>query len=141
MYRFRISASLTYCKILTIAEIPLPNIKPRIKIVVMSLTFMASKRITINTRLAPIIPDNPIIILEDTKNGTEKLPKPSITIATPKLAPELIPSTYGPASGLRKIVCINKPLTDKAMPETIAVKTRGKRISLTIISILAFGVK
>ena len=36
-----------------------------------------------------------------------KIPEKPITIiATPKLAPALIPSTNGPASGLRKIVCI-----------------------------------
>ena len=33
------------------------------------------------------------------------LPESSTTQATPKLAPELIPRTDGPASGLRNTVC------------------------------------
>ena len=55
------------------------------------------------------------------------MPDNSTTNATPRLAPELIPSTEGPASGLRKIVCICKPLIDNPAPATSAVKACGKR--------------
>ena len=38
--------------------------------------------------------------------ATPKSGAPNSRRATPKLAPELIPSTKGPAKGLRKRVCI-----------------------------------
>ncbi len=50
---------------------------------------------------------------------------PNITIATPKLAPELIPRIYGPASGFLKIVCICTPEIDKPAPTKIAVIAFG----------------
>ena len=50
------------------------------------------------------------------------LPDSKTTKATPRLAPELIPKTEGPAKGLRKTVCICKPLTAKPAPATKAVK-------------------
>lgn len=46
-------------------------------------------------------------------------------MATPKPAPELTPKIYGSAKGFRKLVCISKPLTDKAIPTKIAVKALG----------------
>jgi hypothetical protein len=49
--------------------------------------------------------------------------------ATPKLAPELIPKTEGPAKGLRNIVWSERPETGSAIPTKIAAKTLGKRIS------------
>ena len=54
-------------------------------------------------------------------------PESSTTNATPRLAPELIPSTEGPANGLRKMVCICKPLIDNPAPATKAVKACGRR--------------
>lgn len=52
---------------------------------------------------------------------------PIISNATPKLAPELIPKTKGPAKGLRKRVCISKPLTDNPAPTKMAVMAFGTR--------------
>jgi hypothetical protein len=51
--------------------------------------------------------------------------KPRMTNATPRLAPELMPSTSGPAIGFRKSVCICNPLNDKAMPTVKAVTAFG----------------
>ena len=51
--------------------------------------------------------------------------KPKITNATPRLAPELIPRTSGPAIGFLNIVCICKPLKDKATPTVNAVIAFG----------------
>ena len=48
------------------------------------------------------------------------------------LAPELIPSTEGPASGFRKTVCICKPLIARPAPATKAVNTCGRRDFQTI---------
>ena len=45
---------------------------------------------------------------------------PNKSVATPKLAPELIPRTKGPANGFRKSVCINKPLMPSPEPTKIA---------------------
>lgn len=53
-------------------------------------------------------------------------------VATPRLAPELIPKTSGPAKGFRKIVCICKPLTPKATPANTAANALGKRKSRII---------
>ena len=52
---------------------------------------------------------------------------PKIKIATPKLAPELIPKTKGPANGFLKRVCINNPLIDNPEPTIIAVIALGNR--------------
>ena len=50
---------------------------------------------------------------------------PRITNATPRLAPELMPRTSGPAIGFRKSVCICNPLNDNAMPTVNAVNAFG----------------
>jgi len=54
-------------------------------------------------------------------------PLDKTAIATPRLAPELIPRTYGSAKGFRKRVCICNPLTDNAAPAITAVKAFGRR--------------
>ena len=48
-------------------------------------------------------------------------PKASMTKATPKLAPELIPRMDGPAKGLLKAVCNINPEPAKAAPHSRAV--------------------
>ena len=48
---------------------------------------------------------------------------PKITIATPKLAPELIPRTKGPANGFLNKVCIRSPDIPKPEP----ARTAGER--------------
>ena len=50
---------------------------------------------------------------------------PNINKATPKLAPELIPSTNGPANGFLNNVCINNPLIDNPEPTKTAVIAFG----------------
>ena len=54
-----------------------------------------------------------------------KTPEPKITKATPKLAPELIPKTKGPAKGFLKSVCMSKPEIPKPEPTKIAVMAFG----------------
>ena len=66
----------------------------------------------------------------------EKPPKidvPKINNATPKLAPEEIPKTKGPANGFLNSVCINKPLIDKPEPTNIAVMALGNLKFIMII--------
>jgi len=60
-------------------------------------------------------------------------PDSSTTQATPKLAPELMPSTEGPANGLRNTVCICKPLTESPAPATNAVRACGTRLFQMIL--------
>src|SRR6188768_2920127 len=50
---------------------------------------------------------------------------PRTTSATPRLAPELMPSTNGSASGLRNSVCISSPATASAAPASTAVAAGG----------------
>ena len=57
-----------------------------------------------------------------------------ISRAAPRLAPELIPKTKGPASGFLNKVCINKPLKDKLLPANMAVKAFGILYSQIIYS-------
>ena len=55
-----------------------------------------------------------------------------MTKATPRLAPESIPSTDGPASGLLNTVCNIRPETASAAPDSRATTAFGKRDSSTI---------
>lgn len=64
-------------------------------------------------------------------------PEPKISKATPKLDPEEIPSTKGPAKGFRNNVCISSPQIDKPEPTIIAVIAFGKRKFIIIVSQLA----
>ena len=59
------------------------------------------------------------------KKKPPKSDEPKINNATPKLAPEEIPKTKGPANGFLNKVCINKPATDKPEPTKIAVIAFG----------------
>lgn len=64
----------------------------------------------------------------ETAFAKKKPPKredPKIKKATPKLAPEEMPNTKGPANGFLNNVCINKPATDKPEPTSIAVIALG----------------
>ena len=59
-------------------------------------------------------------------------PITSITMATPMLAPPLMPKTEGPARGLRKAVCNSNPLDDNAAPANMAVNACGSLTEVTI---------
>ena len=58
--------------------------------------------------------NNPAVLME--------LPKTSMTSATPKLAPVLMPKIEGPARGLLNAVWSRRPDTDKAAPQSKAVE-------------------
>ncbi len=68
-----------------------------------------------------LIPDVKIC---PSKNGEAK-----VTSATANPAPGVTPIKNGPANGLRKRVCIIKPLMASAIPVTAAPITRGTRNS------------
>ncbi len=50
-------------------------------------------------------------------------PKAIMTIATPRLAPDVIPRIDGPASGLSNAVCSIRPETANPAPAKSAVRT------------------
>lgn len=59
-------------------------------------------------------------------------------MATPKLAPDEIPKTKGPASGFLNKVCINNPLTERPEPTKIAVIVLGSLYSKIMVFQLVF---
>ena len=63
----------------------------------------------------------------------------SMTKATPRLAPELMPKMEGSARGLLKVVCNISPDEANAIPQSKAVTACGRRDSQTIKLQLAFS--
>ena len=110
-----------YWRISTSAPTADPNIIPRIRITIMSLirrlTAMINNRMSADPiHAAPAVPTL-------ASNECPAMPSsgaPNRNNATPRLAPELIPSTKGPASGLRNNVCINRPLAASENPASTA---------------------
>ena len=97
----------------------LPNISPIIKRVALSVIFRDIKMITSRIDAEPIpAASNMLILLPIMAIGIIEPSK--IIRATPKLAPELIPRTNGPANGFLNRVCINRPLTASPAPTPIA---------------------
>ncbi len=99
------SSRLRYCKICTTALIPDENIMPRIRITIISFIREATAP-TMKSTAAEPIQAAPAIPKDDIVGDIPNKGAPSKNRATPRDAPELIPSTYGPASGFRKSVCI-----------------------------------
>ena len=108
-----------------------PIITPIINSVTFPFTFCDTYTISAITDKAPITAANesatspiyPSLLSATPPNA----PDSNTTKATPRLAPELIPSTEGPASGLRNTVCICKPLMESPAPATKAVRACGTR--------------
>lgn len=105
---------------------------PKMSNVVLSGSLRETARTINNTRSAPVMPPAAMTELKTSPDPAVLKPPASTTIATPKEAPEEMPMTDGPASGLRKSVCISSPLSASISPARIAVKARGRRVSITI---------
>ena len=111
----------------TIAVVSAPNIKPIIKIDKLFLILALKSKMINSTINAPIIAAISMLNLRLlSKLSLSRVcllnkPVPITNSATPKPAPELMPSTDGPAIGFRNSVCINNPTTDKPIPVRIAV--------------------
>ena len=120
----------------------LPNINPIIRILIVFRTLFAAIITAESTKKAPklaAIGNDQTEIVELNKNPKAELPK--IRIATPKLAPEEIPKTKGPANGFLNKVCINKPEIDKPEPTKIAVMAFGNlkfKMIVFQLSLVAF---
>ncbi len=119
----------------------LPNIKPIIRIAIVSLTLLETAKTANSTKKLPKLAA--ITTLHLDINAVAKSPpnnpEPKITRATPKLAPELMPNTKGPANGFRNKVCINSPEIPKPEPTRIAVIALGNLKSVTITSQVVFS--
>lgn len=105
----------------------LANISPIIKIAMVSLT-LTDTNITINnTRKLPKLAAITKLHFEVRAKAIEpeNNDAPIMAKATPKLAPELIPSTKGPANGFLKSVCINSPEIPNPDPTKIEVNAFG----------------
>lgn len=111
------------------APVKLPNIKPMIKMAMVFFTFWATTRtvskIIKDPRLPAITKLKGLLFSHKKPPPSRELPK--ISTATPKLAPELIPRTNGPAKGFLNKVCIRSPLTLSPEPTKIAVMAFGSR--------------
>ena len=107
----------------------LANISPMINMAMVSLTFIETNVTKSNTKKLPKLAARTILHLEVRARAIDPVKKvaPIMAKATPKLAPELIPKTNGPASGFLNRVCINKPETPSPEPTIIAVIAFGKR--------------
>ncbi len=102
---------------------------PMIKIAIVSRTFEDTNKTAKSTKKLPKLAAMTTAHFEmsnDAKTPPNS-PEPKITRATPKLAPELIPKTKGPANGFLNNVCINNPEIPNPEPTKIAVNAFGKR--------------
>ncbi len=103
------------------------------------LTLFAAIITADNTKKAPKLAaiGKEIVEIDADNKNPPKTELPKIKIATPKLAPEEIPNTKGPAKGFRNKVCINKPQIDKPEPTKIAVIALGNLKFKIIVSQLS----
>ena len=112
-----------------IDEVKDPNIRPIIRIDIVFLILLAVITTASNIKKAPKLEAIAKVQVERVidKKAPPKTLVPKINRATPKLAPDEIPNTKGPAKGFLNKVCINKPLIDKPEPTNMAVIALGKR--------------
>ena len=134
MYCCNFSALEKYESTLTIAAVILPNMSPIINSAMVSFTLAATTRTSANTRKLPRLDAMASVmsLKVEKVNAPENNEVPIIKSAAPKLAPELMPSTYGPAKGFLNKVCINNPLSESPPPTNIAVIAFGSLYSQMI---------
>lgn len=91
------------------------------------LTLLAAIITADNTKKAPKLDaiGKDQLETELVRKNPPKTDEPKINNATPKLAPEEIPKTKGPANGFLNKVCINNPEIDNPEPTKIAVIAFG----------------
>ena len=92
---------------------------------------------TIDPRKAPRSIDRNEEMLNE--RAESAAPPVSITSATPRLAPELIPKIEGPARGLLNTVCNISPLAASDAPQSMAVIACGNLDSQIIYVQLLFS--
>ena len=103
------------------------------------LTLLAAIITADNTKKAPKLADigKDQFETELVKKNPPNTEDPNIKIATPKLAPDEIPKTKGPAKGFLNNVCINKPQIESPEPTKTAVIAFGTLKLRTMVSQLS----
>ena len=106
------------------------------------LTLLAAIITADNTKKAPKLDanGNDQLEIELVRKNPPNRDEPKINKATPKLAPDEIPNTKGPAKGFLNNVCINKPEIDNPEPTKMAVIAFGILKLKRIISQLSLDV-
>ena len=96
---------------------------------IVSRIFNETTMTDVNTKKLPRLAAITILHFEimSKANAPPKRLEPKIMTATPKLAPELIPNTNGPAKGFLNKVCIKSPEIPNPEPTRIAVNALGSR--------------
>lgn len=101
--------------------------RPIISMAMVSLTLDDTINTASKTKKLPKLAPITTLHLEINKvvKTPPKKPEPNSTKATPRLAPELIPNTKGPAKGFLNKVCINRPEIPNPEPTKMAVNALG----------------
>ncbi len=116
------------CRAATIAFAMKPSITPKIRSVAALRTFFDAAMITAAPAPAPM---NAAAATEISwKRLPIELAAHKVTAAAPSEAPELMPIICGSAIGLRNMLCICRPASERAAPASIAVTVRGRRSSM-----------
>lgn len=95
--------------------------------VIASLTFVETIKTVSKTKKLPKVAAMTMLHFEAKipRKIPPKSEAPMVTNATPKLAPDVIPKTNGPASGFLNRVCIISPEIPRPEPTMIAVNAFG----------------
>lgn len=114
---------------------------PVISSMILLFISVEKKRISTIISMAPINAPSSTEKKPDRLNAPAVMlpPNSSMTKATPRLAPALMPRMDGPASGFLKAVCNISPQTANAPPQSSAVSAWGKRDSQRMKLQLAFS--
>lgn len=129
----RFSCEDLNCRMLTMAEVKWPSMIPNINRLTWSFKRYEKGRMMNITAIAPTSAAN---VIEKVPAMPAAAP-PMMASATPSEAPLEIPRMDGPASGLRKSVCMSHPLKASAMPPVRAVSALGNRDSKMITLIFS----
>ena len=102
---------------------------PMMRSITLLRTSVEKKKMTAITAMAPMkaasrMAAKPLTLTEPMERPP---PRKSMTRATPRPAPLLMPKMLGPARGLRKAVCSIRPLTASEAPQKTAVMACGRR--------------
>ena len=101
-----------------------------------SRTLLDIVRTAISTKKLPILDAITILHLlpKTPAKMPPKTPEPKMITATPRLAPDEIPRTNGPAKGFLNSVCMSRPEIPKPEPTRMAVIALGNLKSEIMIS-------
>ena len=97
-----------------------------------SLSLFAKATMAVITVRVPTMAVKPMVQLPSVYTEMPIEAASMVTQATARLAPELMPRTYGPANGFLKTICIMAPDTERAAPVKMAASALGNLMSNSI---------